>query len=300
MKRLAAIALLAILLLAACGSGGSDESDAPGVAMPEATSFDAPIGSDVKAYPVVVSAEIVVGKNRFLVGLLNDEDAPIGSPDIELRARFFDLDASATEPATEAELGYIETIPGERGLYVGHVTFDSAGRWGAEVDISGDGIDETVRTRFEVLEEGSTPAIGARAPASETPTADDVKKLSEITTDPRPDADFYEVSIRDALKRGSPFVVVFATPKFCTSQVCGPTLNIVKKVSPDFPELTFIHVEVYENLDDPSNLVVVDAVNEWKLPTEPWVFVVDERGRVAAKYEGTVGADELRAELKKL
>lgn len=82
--------------------------------------------------------------------------------------------------------------------------------------------------------------------------------------------------------------------------MCGPTLNIVKKVSPDFPELTFIHVEVYENLDDPSNLVVVDAVNEWKLPTEPWVFVVDERGRVAAKYEGTVGADELRAELKKL
>ena len=33
---------------------------------------------------------------------------------------------------------------------------------------------------------------------------------------------------------------------------------------------------------------------EWGLPSEPWTFVVDGEGIVRAKYEGFVGADELR------
>ncbi|MGH2757769.1 MAG: TlpA family protein disulfide reductase [Actinomycetota bacterium] len=291
----AAIAVGA-LVGGACSEPPEDKPRSSG----DAQSFEGPVPSDAKAYPLVVSSEIVVGSNRFLIGLLNDEDAPIGSPEIDVEARFFNLDESSQEPVSEAQLSYLESIPGERGLYVGTVEFDAAGKWGAEVDISGDGLDETVRTSFEVKEEPSTPEIGAPAPDSETPTADDVKKLSEITTDAHPDPAFYKLSVDEAIERREPFVVVFATPKFCSSAVCGPTLNVVKEVSEDHAGLTFIHVEVYSNLDDPSNLKLVRSVKEWGLPTEPWVFVVDERGRVAAKYEGTVGPDELDAELEKL
>ncbi|HEV3472503.1 MAG TPA: thioredoxin family protein, partial [Actinomycetota bacterium] len=102
------------------------------------------------------------------------------------------------------------------------------------------------------------------------------------------------------MRAGEPFVVVFATPKFCTSEVCGPTLDVAKVVAKDFPDVTWIHVEVYTNLDDPSDLKVVPAVKKWGLPTEPWVFVVNERGRVVAKYEGTVAATELEEELANL
>jgi hypothetical protein len=249
---------------------------------------------------LVVSSEIVVGSNRFLVGLLNDEDAPIGSPDISVETRFFNLDESSQEPVSSAQLSYLETIPGERGLYVGTVEFDAAGKWGAEVDIAGPELEETVRTSFDVKQEGTTPEIGTPAPDSETPTSGDVKKLSAITTDAHPDPAFYELSVDEALDRREPFVVVFATPKFCSSAVCGPTLDVVKDVSKGYPKMTFIHVEVYSNLDDPSNLKLVPSVEEWGLPTEPWVFVVDRRGRVAAKYEGTVGPDELDAELERL
>jgi hypothetical protein len=82
--------------------------------------------------------------------------------------------------------------------------------------------------------------------------------------------------------------------------VCAPTLDIVKKASPDWPRVEFIHVEVYENLDEPSNLKAVPAVREWKLPSEPWVFVVDGDGKVAAKFEGTLSPAELDEALNSL
>jgi hypothetical protein len=40
-------------------------------------------------------------------------------------------------------------------------------------------------------------------------------------------------------------------------------------------------------------------VREWNLPTEPWVFAIDGRGRVAARIEGAFSARELEAALKK-
>lgn len=291
------IPILCLMALVAASCGGEDRGPDP----------EAPSGSrfggafaDAKAYPVFASSEVVVGENRFLVGLLDENDAPIGSADISMRIAFYDLAASETEPVFERDMEFIETIPGERGLYKTTATFDSAGQWGAEVSVRGESLDETVNAAFDVVQQGTTPAIGDPAPPSDSLTADDVKQLSEITTDRNPDPDFYELSIADALKQPEPFVVVFSTPKFCTSQVCGPTLDIVKSVADDFPQVRFVHVEVYKNLDDPANLLPVKAVREWGLPSEPWIFVVDQKGLVAAKYEGTVTATELAQGLKAL
>lgn len=291
------LAILTIVGLSACGGGKGD----PAPSASEGSRFGGAF-ADVDAYPVFASSEIVVGENRLLVGLLDSNDAPIGSASIDMHIRFFDLSESETEPVFERDMEFIETIPGERGLYMTRATFDSAGRWGAEVSAEGKGLTETVNAAFDVAKEGTTPEVGAKAPASRTPTSDDVKDLSEITTDPDPDTSFYESSIHEAIEAGRPFVVVFATPKFCSSQVCGPTLDIVKRVSRDHKDVDFIHVEVYKNLDDPSNLEPVKAVTpaEWALPSEPWVFVVDADGRVHSKYEGTVTETELERDLAKL
>jgi hypothetical protein len=111
---------------------------------------------------------------------------------------------------------------------------------------------------------------------------------------------FYELSIAEAVKSGKPAVIVFATPKFCTSQVCGPTLSIVKDVAKSFPNVNFVHVEPYDLDKVPEKLEPVPSVTAWGLPSEPWVFVTDSRGRVAAKYEGSVAPSELAGELRKL
>jgi hypothetical protein len=279
----------------AAEKGAPGDPDADRVAA-GAESFNRPF-TDVEAYPVVLSSEIVVGRNRFQLGLLNDNDAPIGSPHIDVSVRFFDLSRSASRPVTHKDMEFISTAEGQ-GVYVGTVEFDASGRWGAEVTIEGGGIKETVRTSFVVSKKASTPSVGEKVPASDSLTITDVAKLSEITTDPTPVRRFYERSVAQAVEAGEPFVVAFATPEFCQSAVCGPTLDIVNKVARAFRKLTFIHVEIYRDLDPTQP--VVPAVSEWDLPTEPWVFVVGADGRVAAKYEGSVSPEELRRDLQKL
>jgi hypothetical protein len=113
----------------------------------------------------------VVGENRLRVGLLNKNDAPIGSPEIDMTISFFDLDRSSTSPVAKQQMDFAWIDKPYIGLYVGEVTFDSPGKWGAEVKIAGDGLDEVARASIEVREESSTPALGSRPPASDTPTA---------------------------------------------------------------------------------------------------------------------------------
>ena len=294
------LVLLAALLTAACGGGGDEpvsENEAGGgteCRKPFEGAF-----TDVEAYPIFANSETAVGKNRFLVGLQNTNDAPIASPEIDMSIEFFDLTSCPAEPTASEETEFFWTIKPHVGLYRTTATFDKPGVWGAEVTVSGGGVEESVKGSFEVLPESSTPALGSEPPASDSPTADDVKDLSEISTDQNPDPSFYEVSIADALKTGEPFVVVFATPEFCQSQTCGPTLDIVKSVAKEFPKTTFIHVEPYVLPADPSALKPAPTGVEWGLPSEPWVFVIDDKGKVASKYEGAIAPEELTEALGK-
>jgi hypothetical protein len=291
--RLVALLLAVLATLAACGGSGSDK----GTAGNAQSRFDKPF-TDVDAYPAVVSSELVVGTNRVLIGMFDDNDAPVGGPAAKMHVDFYDLAKSETKPVTSADAHWLWAVPGERGLWeVPDVELSTAGKWGAGVTVHGEGLDEDdVGVGFVVRAKGTTPAIGAPAPASDTPTADDVDKLTEITSDPHPDPRFYETSIADAIAHHDAFVVVFATPKYCTSQVCGPTLDVVKSISKDWPKVTFIHVEVYD-LSDVSSLRPVPAMTQWGLPGEPWVFVVDSNGNVVAKYEGVVSRSDLQRRL---
>jgi len=53
----------------------------------------------------------------------------------------------------------------------------------------------------------------------------------------------------------------------------------------------FIHVEVYKDNDPAKG--VNRWLKEWNLETEPWTFLVDGKGRVAARFEGVVSIAEL-------
>lgn len=283
-----------LALLTACGNQGGDPSGGSS----GAGSFKTPFAKN-KVYPLFVSSELVVGENRVLMGLLNEDDAPIGSPDLEVSVSFYNLAQSATEPVAQRDMEFVWMIPDRQGVYVTRTEFDEPGEWGAEVEVHGRKIDETVRTQITVAKKGSTPAVGDKAPASDTPTSAAAGKLSKISTDHHPDPRFYETSVADAIAAGSPFVLTFATPKFCQTAVCGPTLDIVKGVAESYPDMTFIHAEPFE-VDKYPELVPTEVTGQWGLRTEPWVFVVDERGRIAAKFEGTVSAPELKDALDHL
>jgi hypothetical protein len=289
MRRILTMALLTALLITGCASSEPDNQ------VPTSKGAPTP-GQDV--FPVVASSEIVVGENRLQIGLIDTNDAPVRAPKTTLQVGF--VGPNDQQPSSETTMSFVWTIKPVQGLWVGQATFDQPGHWEAVIEVDGGGYDTSIRTAFEVKEEGTTPEIGEKAPAVDTPTSSDVGDLEEITTDSNPNRRFYELSIADALRSGRPSVIVFATPKFCTSQVCGPTLSIVKDVAKDFPRVNFVHIEPYELDKVPEKLEPVPAVTAWGLPSEPWVFVTDDADRVAAKYEGSVAPGELAKLLQSL
>ncbi len=141
-----------------------------------------------------------------------------------------------------------------------------------------------------------SPPVGAKAIASNTPTlATSRGRLAPLTTAAHPDRALYTTSVAQALRAHEPFVLAFATPKFCTSRTCGPVVDVVSHVRRRFANenVRFIHVEVFAD-NNPSK-GYNRWMREWGLQSEPWVFVVGRDGRIKAKFEGSVSVRELDA-----
>jgi len=262
--------------------------------------------------PLLVNSELAVDSGRVMVGLEDRAGRSLVSAEVAVQIGIYDLAASTETAASQAAGTFRWLIPDVKAIYTAPATFTHAGDWGMEVTATGGGEpDRTARVTFSVRDTTTTPAIGADAPRSDTLTATDPTTLPAISTDEHPDLAFYDLSVRDAIAAGKPFVLVFSTPLFCTSGTCGPALDLVKQVAPDYlGRVSFIHVEPYVlEMRDGRTQPVVDvtggpkpirAVVEWGLPTEPYVFVVDANGKVAAKFEGMVYPDELTAALDAL
>jgi hypothetical protein len=148
--------------------------------------------------------------------------------------------------------------------------------------------------RLTALADTPVVGLGEPAPRSVTRTIPEYQ-LRDITSDPEPEPSFYEMTVAEAVDSG-PSVIVFGTPAWCTSQACGPMLTQVRRLAPDFPLLNFVHVEIYEDIHVTSveQLVLVPAVAEWGLVSEPVIFVTDAAGTVVAVFEGAASDSELR------
>ena len=248
-------------------------------------------------FALVANSDLGVGPERLLLGLRTlDEGAPLEEPDRPIEVELF-APEDLEEPFARMPADFIWLVEDLRGVYAAPFTFPSAGMWAVRL-IASD-LPATDLTLFQVLEHSVSPAVGDPAPPSITPTLKEAP-LELLTTDPAPDASFYEVSIVEAVGSGKPTVVVFATPAFCQTATCGPTLDNVKSIRAEYPAVNFVHVEVFDLARTPNELVPVPAVDEWHLRSEPWVFVIDADGNVAARFEGVVTPDELRAVLDPL
>jgi hypothetical protein len=225
-----------------------------------------------------------------------------------------EMDAVSRVPGRDAGLPAQETIrlpdgttrsvfnAGEEvGIYTANVTFEEAGDWGVEIAVSADKptkLEKTFRPRFNVVTRGMTPAIGSPAPKSRNLTANDVPNIGQIDSSSKPSRDMHTSTIAAAIAAGKPTLVLFAVPGFCESRLCGPELEIMRKLFPKYKDqVEFIHVEFYKDPGNPSR-IPVEAVAEWGLRSEPWFFAIDNKGNVAAKYEGPVSAAELEEALQ--
>lgn len=145
-----------------------------------------------------------------------------------------------------------------------------------------------------VAKRSQTPAVGAAAYPSATPTlASTGGKIAKLTTRVPPDRALLRYSVADSLAAHVPFVVTFATPRYCTSRTCGPVVDVVDAARRRFARtgIRFIHVEIYQD-NNPAR-GQNRWVREWKLPSEPWTFLVGKNGRIKAKFSGPVSTGEL-------
>ena len=68
-------------------------------------------------------------------------------------------------------------------------------------------------------------------------------------------------------------------------------VSAARKSQPASSRVQFIHVEVYEDNDPAKG--VNRWVKEWRLPTEPFTYVVDRTGVIRTKLEGAYSVAEL-------
>jgi hypothetical protein len=257
--------------------------------------------------PVVVSSEFQVGDNRTVLSLLDSSgQVPVAAPNRSLSVGYRGPNGEVIAPA---KLTFIWALEGVNGVYIGHASFPSAGAWMADFTTEAPGSPTlTLPFTFDVKQKTVVVAPGDAAPSVKTPTLADVGgDVAKISSDSKPVKRFYETSEDAALAAKKPFVLIFATPKFCQTATCGPTLDRLKPIAAAHPELTFINVEPYQlQFADGSlqpvltkgNLTPNAATDAFKLSTEPYVFVIGADGKVSASFELVFSPDEIEAAIK--
>jgi hypothetical protein len=264
---------------------------------------------------LLTTSELVVGQNRLAFGLLKDGKL---LADARVAVRVHALQDGDARLITETPARYqrLEVIEGGKrihihpdgsrhvhgdatdvqGIYVARVTFPRAGTWGLEILAqSGGGAVESARLSVSVIADSLTPMAGRPAPRSRNRIASDVSELKQIDSSDPPDPRLHQTRIADAIAQGKPQVIVFATPRYCTSRVCGPVVDVVRTLIPTYGErVVFIHEEIWET----GLQKFSPTVEEWNLRSEPWIFVVDGAGIVRARFEGVTTRRELEAALR--
>lgn len=282
------------LALAACMRPNAEQPGMSGVLQQQPSG-----GAQITV--VLPATDLAVGKNqRFLLVLVDPENRVVGDAQVDL-AFFKVTGPTQAQLRSSSSTQYRESpgLPGH-GVYVARTDFDEAGQWGVAARVVQPGQEATeLRVNFDVKDRSSTPTAGDLVPASRTltgTTASDIEKFSSA----RPvDPSLYRLSVSDALNEHKPLAVLFATPGFCTSRLCGPSVEVLQALHIQYADrANFIHVEIYKDGRPNQQMELVPPVREWGLTSEPWLFIVGADGRLVDKFEGSITVEESRTALE--
>lgn len=249
----------------------------------------------------------VVGTERFALGVVDPETGPIEDATIDLL--FFKIannQGTLTETLRPSFFPYgVSEDHGDEhqadevtGIYVARPTFDAPGSWGVVARVTmADGVVRAGQVDFTVEAETDVPGPGDAAIASKTAVATTPEEIAAICTGD-PGDDMHALSLDAALTNGKPTAVLFATPALCTSRVCGPSLEALQELKARYGDgANFIHIEIYPERDYEKPAAAID---EWHLPSEPWLFLIDSAGTIVERYEGGIGISELAPTVQQL
>ncbi|HEX5984796.1 MAG TPA: hypothetical protein VFY69_11375 [Solirubrobacterales bacterium] len=324
----ALLCLLAAALLAGCGNDSGPDSTsvsfeaAPSRPAPPESRFPSPDGrtlrqllkvADGPAESVIAPAAVVFypGRNRYPFGVFDRDEGQITDAEVALyyakvpqpkpgakskpgnrgmvakaQGKALDQPAVGPFPASIESLApgpgsQVQPLAGDREIasvvYSAQLEFPGEGEWLIAAIIKEDGeLRGTLLPAAVVGEFKRIPKPGQKAPVIHTPTKQDYA---------------------EAIGK-EPIVLLFATPEFCQSRVCGPVVDVAERAEKEYGDkAAFIHMEIY-NGNDPENRVR-PQVRAFRLPSQPYLFTIDRDGVVRDAVEGPFGLKLMRQAVEK-
>jgi hypothetical protein len=317
-----AAAALSLALVAGCGGDddGGDEPSSASRPAPPVADFPAADGKSLEQVlanastqgPVISPAArvLTVGDNRFPFGVFTVAREQITTAEVAIYAAPKNLQGPAegpfpariesleTEPAFVAESTAADPDAG-KVVYVSDIPLERPGKWSfAALVKEGDGFSGSLIATPSLVGEFNPVAVGEKAPVVSTLTTDDVADVAEIDTRV-PASTMHDDDLADVLGK-KPVVLSFATPALCQSRICGPVVDVAEQVKRDVEgeDVAFIHQEIY--VDNDIQKGSRPQVEAYRLPSEPWLYVIDRDGRVSTVIEGAYSVSELRAAVDKV
>lgn len=265
-------------VLAACARG--DDAATQSV---ESQGFD-PVGTvapNASEDLSVVSGsfEQLVGEARpFGFGLVDADNEPLTGASVQAWV----VPTSEGEPTGPFATTFHE-VPGQPlGIYVATVNIPSPGPT-SFVAVTDDGRAGADTVQVAAPESSQLPAPAQEAIAVPTPTLDEPMGMENVCT-LTPPCGMHEVSLEQAVAEGRPVMLEFATPAFCMTAVCGPSVEVLEQVrtSRDWGDVAFIHMEIYSD----AGQTLAEPVEQWGLPSEPWLFAIGSDGTIQDRMDG--------------
>ena len=190
---------------------------------------------------------------------------------------------------------------GVRGFHVTSIDFATVGRWNLILHIPTEEGFTDIGIAIDIPLDTLAPSVGDQAPPSASRTLLDVPNIADLSTGDEPDPGLYLISLAEAAEAGKPFVVVFASPGFCTNAFCGPQAEVLSEVRAIFgDQANYIHVDLYENPEQVrfgEEPIETPILEEWGLHTDEWTFIVNADGVVVARFEAFAPLAEVEAAL---
>ncbi len=298
---MAAGAVGASELLAACGGGGASSA---GQRQAATSSLRALVADAPQLSILGAQSLLPAGRSRVAFGLAGPTNALVeGASPVVWLARDQTSRALGPFPARWLKLSaYQQTHDRSprsqrNGFYLANIDLPQPGTWQAAAIVEVASQRAAGQGAIKTSQQVPAP-VGSKALSGPTLVATSPTGLAKICTR-TPVCPMHSISLDQALKSGRPTVVSFATPLLCTSRVCGPVVDeqilAFQKLG---SQANFIHVEIYPQRDLSKPAPLYSA---WKLPTEPWMFVIDRAGVIRARLgEGPTVASEIEAAVRPL
>lgn len=173
-------------------------------------------------------------------------------------------------------------------------TFEAVGIY--DISASYEGREMTSQLQVFTQAEVVSPVVGQQLPSAPTATVDSTLEVDPICT-LVPQCPFHSVNLADALGAGKPIVLLVATPAYCQTAFCGPTLGNLIDLADGRDDLIVIHSEVYQNpksaRGDLAAAPLAPLPEKYGLLLEPVLYVTDSTGVISTRADAMIDRSEM-------